>query len=104
MPIQTPQWTDFLICPVCENGFELKTRLPISLACGHSICKTCLANLQRNVCPFDQVIVITLTKVIMKSDNKTKIVMLPLMVVWYLCTMKIIVITLTNAVMKLNDD
>ncbi len=69
MPIQTPQWTDFLICPVCENGFELKTRLPISLACGHSICKTCLANLQRNVCPFDQVIVITLTKVIMKSDN-----------------------------------
>ncbi len=55
MPIQTPQWTDFLICPVCENGFELKTRLPISLGCGHSVCKTCLANLQRNVCPFDQV-------------------------------------------------
>jgi RING finger/CCCH-type zinc finger protein len=55
MPIQTPQWTDFLICPVCENAFELKTRLPVSLACGHSVCKTCLANLQRNVCPFDQV-------------------------------------------------
>ena len=56
MPIQTPQWTDFLICPVCENGFELKTRLPISLACGHTVCKTCLANLQRSVCPFDQVL------------------------------------------------
>ena len=53
MPIQTPQWTEYLSCPVCENGFELKIRLPISLGCGHTICKTCLSNLQRSQCPFD---------------------------------------------------
>ena len=55
MPIQTPQWTEYLSCPVCENGFELKIRLPISLGCGHTICKTCLSNLQRSQCPFDLV-------------------------------------------------
>ncbi len=55
MPIQLPQWTEYLSCPVCENGFDLHSRTPISLGCGHSVCKTCLANLQRAVCPFDQV-------------------------------------------------
>ena len=55
MPIQAPQWTEYLSCPVCANGFELNVRLPISLGCGHTICKTCLANLQRHQCPFDQV-------------------------------------------------
>lgn len=54
MPIQAPQWTEFLSCPVCEKGFELKTRLPVTLGCGHTICKTCLSNLQRSQCPFDQ--------------------------------------------------
>ena len=27
---------------------------PISLACGHSVCRTCLESLQRRICPFDQ--------------------------------------------------
>ncbi len=55
MPIQLPQWTEYLSCPVCENGFDLRARPPISLGCGHSVCKACLANLQRAACPFDQV-------------------------------------------------
>eukprot|EP00095_Tigriopus_kingsejongensis_P007337 maker-scaffold589_size129586-snap-gene-0.39 protein:Tk07337 transcript:maker-scaffold589_size129586-snap-gene-0.39-mRNA-1 annotation:"PREDICTED: roquin-1" len=54
MPVQSPQWTEYLSCPVCENGFESRTRLPISLGCGHTICQTCLAQLRRRVCPFDQ--------------------------------------------------
>jgi len=55
MPIQLPQWTDYLNCPVCENSFDAAVKLPISLGCGHTICQPCLANLQRAVCPFDQV-------------------------------------------------
>ena len=27
---------------------------PVSLACGHSVCRTCLESLQRRICPFDQ--------------------------------------------------
>lgn len=54
MPIQAPQWTEFLSCPVCCNSFDEKLRTPISLSCGHSICKGCLSNLQRKQCPFDQ--------------------------------------------------
>lgn len=54
MPVQSPQWTEYLSCPVCENGFELRNRLPISLGCGHTICQTCLAQLRRRACPFDQ--------------------------------------------------
>eukprot|EP00096_Caligus_rogercresseyi_P011686 TRINITY_DN468_c0_g1_i5.p1 TRINITY_DN468_c0_g1~~TRINITY_DN468_c0_g1_i5.p1 ORF type:complete len:1005 (+),score=300.74 TRINITY_DN468_c0_g1_i5:505-3519(+) len=54
MPIQAAtQWTEYLNCPVCEHGFDIRVRLPISLGCGHTICKTCLFNLQRNQCPFD---------------------------------------------------
>ncbi len=57
MPIQAPQWTEYLSCPVCEKPFELSAakRLPISLGCGHTVCKMCLSNLQRKMCPFDQV-------------------------------------------------
>lgn len=54
MPIQAPQWTEFLSCPVCCNSFDDKLRQPISLSCGHSICKSCLYNLHRKQCPFDQ--------------------------------------------------
>ena len=57
MPIQAPQWTEYLSCPVCEKTFDLQAkRLPISLGCGHTICRLCLSNLQRKMCPFDQVI------------------------------------------------
>lgn len=54
MPIQAPQWTEFLSCPVCCNEFDATLRSPISLGCGHTVCKTCLSNLQRKQCPFDQ--------------------------------------------------
>lgn len=55
MPIQAPQWTEYLSCPVCENAFELRSRLPISISsCGHTVCKACLSTLQRRQCPFDQ--------------------------------------------------
>lgn len=55
MPIQAPQWTEFLSCPVCYHDFDVAIRGPISLGCGHTICRTCLANLHRKQCPFDQV-------------------------------------------------
>lgn len=54
MPIQAPQWTEFLSCQVCCNLFDDQLRSPISLGCGHTICKGCLSNLQRKQCPFDQ--------------------------------------------------
>ncbi|XP_078041614.1 RING finger and CCCH-type zinc finger domain-containing protein roquin isoform X2 [Augochlora pura] len=59
MPIQAPQWTEFLSCPVCCHDFDVAIRGPISLACGHTICRTCLANLHRKQCPFDQSIINT---------------------------------------------
>ena len=55
MPLQAPQWSEFLKCPICENDFDAKVRLPISIKCGHTVCKTCLSiSLQRGICPFDQ--------------------------------------------------
>ncbi|XP_049818439.1 uncharacterized protein LOC109604845 isoform X3 [Aethina tumida] len=54
MPIQAPQWTEFLSCQVCCNPYDDKQRGPISLGCGHTICKGCLASLHRKQCPFDQ--------------------------------------------------
>ncbi|XP_043286038.1 roquin-2 [Venturia canescens] len=54
MPIQAPQWTEFLSCPICCHDFDVTVRGPISLGCGHTICCTCLANLHRKQCPFDQ--------------------------------------------------
>ena len=54
MPIQAPQWTDFLTCPVCYNEFDAQCRRPISLGCGHTICHSCLSKLSKQQCPFDQ--------------------------------------------------
>lgn len=59
MPIQAPQWTEFLSCPVCCNEFAANLRPPISLGCGHTICRTCLATLHRKQCPFDQTLIST---------------------------------------------
>ncbi|GFX68643.1 roquin-1 [Trichonephila clavipes] len=59
MPIQAPQWTDFLSCMICYHGFESNVRSPISLGCGHTICKSCLSKLQRKQCPFDQIVINT---------------------------------------------
>lgn len=54
MPIQAPQWTEYLTCPICYNEFEDQIRQPVSLGCGHTLCKSCLAQLHRTQCPFDQ--------------------------------------------------
>ena len=54
MPIQSPQWTDFLSCPICFNEFNDTVRKPISLGCGHTACKQCLLKLHQKKCPFDQ--------------------------------------------------
>jgi len=54
MPVQAPQWSEYLSCPVCQNEFEVHKKLPVSLACGHTACRTCLQSLQRRQCPFDQ--------------------------------------------------
>ncbi|XP_012542094.1 roquin-2 isoform X2 [Monomorium pharaonis] len=59
MPIQAPQWTEFLSCPICCHDFDVAVRGPISLGCGHTICRACLATLHRKQCPFDQSIINT---------------------------------------------
>ncbi|CAI9738401.1 ring finger and CCCH-type domains 2 [Octopus vulgaris] len=57
MPIQAPQWTDFLSCPVCCNLFNEQYYRPISLGCGHTVCKSCLSKLHSKKCLFDQSII-----------------------------------------------
>lgn len=52
--MQAPQWTDFLSCPICTQTFDETIRKPISLGCGHTVCKMCLNKLHRKACPFDQ--------------------------------------------------
>ncbi|XP_017135289.1 roquin-1 [Drosophila miranda] len=59
MPIQAPSWTDFLNCPICGNEFAASQRFPISLGCGHTICKLCLTTLYNRQCPFDQTQIVT---------------------------------------------
>ncbi|XP_055072721.2 roquin-1a isoform X1 [Misgurnus anguillicaudatus] len=54
MPVQAPQWTEFLLCDICTQTFEETHRKPISLGCGHTVCKMCLNKLHRKACPFDQ--------------------------------------------------
>uniref|UniRef100_A0A667WCY0 RING-type E3 ubiquitin transferase n=1 Tax=Myripristis murdjan TaxID=586833 RepID=A0A667WCY0_9TELE len=59
MPVQAPQWTEFLQCPICTQTFEETVRRPISLGCGHTVCKMCLNKLHRKACPFDQTAIST---------------------------------------------
>ncbi|XP_036442010.1 roquin-1a isoform X1 [Colossoma macropomum] len=59
MPVQAPQWTEFLLCPICTQTFEENVRKPISLGCGHTVCKMCLNKLHRKACPFDQTTIST---------------------------------------------
>ncbi|XP_061878827.1 roquin-1 isoform X1 [Entelurus aequoreus] len=59
MPVQAPQWTEFLLCPICTQTFEETVRWPISLGCGHTVCKMCLNKLHRKACPFDQTAIST---------------------------------------------
>ncbi|EDW76908.2 LOW QUALITY PROTEIN: uncharacterized protein Dwil_GK20807 [Drosophila willistoni] len=59
MPIQAPSWTDFLNCPICCKEFAASQRSPISLGCGHTVCKLCLTSLYNRQCPFDQTYIVT---------------------------------------------
>lgn len=68
MPCQTPSWTEFLICPICTNEFAANLRVPITLRCGHSICKKCLATIQQ--CPYDQVS--AFTSVILQEGRRVR--------------------------------
>lgn len=52
--MQAPNWTDFLQCSVCTNRYNTTTLLPISLSCGHTICKKCLTEFMSRVCPYDK--------------------------------------------------
>ena len=52
--MQAPSWADFLECSVCTNHYDTSTLLPISLSCGHSICKKCLTEFMTRVCPYDK--------------------------------------------------
>ncbi|XP_046365919.2 roquin-1-like isoform X1 [Haliotis rufescens] len=54
MPVQGPPWTEFLSCHVCFSMFDERLHRPISMGCGHTVCKTCLIKLQHGKCPFDQ--------------------------------------------------
>ena len=51
---QPPQWTEFLCCSVCEKDFDRTDRCPISLGCGHTLCRACLLKLKQPQCHFDQ--------------------------------------------------
>ena len=57
MPVQAPQWTEFLSCPICYNMFNETGNRPISLGCGHTVCKSCLTSLHQKRCPFDQSVI-----------------------------------------------
>lgn len=47
----------FLQCPVCAKYYNTTTVVPVSLACGHSVCEKCLTDSIVTTCPFDQTVV-----------------------------------------------
>lgn len=53
--MQAPNWTDFLQCSICTCKFDEGEVMPISLSCGHTICKRCLGKLKTRTCPYDKV-------------------------------------------------
>ncbi|EJW85199.1 hypothetical protein WUBG_03889, partial [Wuchereria bancrofti] len=50
---QSASWSDVLCCRICSELFSSK-KLPINLACGHTICHNCLNELNTSSCPLDQ--------------------------------------------------
>ncbi|XP_059147979.1 roquin-2-like [Physella acuta] len=57
MPFQGLPWTEFISCPVCFILFNELQQRPISLGCGHTVCKSCIrSRLNDNRCPFDQIL------------------------------------------------
>uniref|UniRef100_A0A1B0GA50 RING-type E3 ubiquitin transferase n=1 Tax=Glossina morsitans morsitans TaxID=37546 RepID=A0A1B0GA50_GLOMM len=57
--ILAPSWTEFYTCPICGNEFSVNQRQPVSLGCGHTICRVCLATVYNRQCPFDQTSITT---------------------------------------------
>ncbi|CAG9539742.1 unnamed protein product [Cercopithifilaria johnstoni] len=53
---QSASWSDILCCRICSKLFSSK-KLPINLACGHTICHNCLKKLNTNSCPLDQAVI-----------------------------------------------
>jgi len=47
---QNQQWTDYLSCTVCEKEFNRTNRCPISLVCGHTVCRSCLGRHKHGQC------------------------------------------------------
>lgn len=50
---------NLLICNICMHKYDTAQRLPLTLMCGHTICKVCANNIHKfnNMkCPFDNLI------------------------------------------------
>lgn len=62
--MQAPNWTDFLQCSVCMNKYDATQTVPISLSCGHSLCKRCLTKLKTRTCPYDKTAVSPIMEVL----------------------------------------
>lgn len=49
---------DVLSCPVCLEPFDLQVRLPLVLACGHTLCRSCVTAMLSSTpelhCPHDR--------------------------------------------------
>lgn len=45
-----------LECQICCEDYEIKTKRPLVMDCGHSICEVCLGSIIRSTkkCPFDK--------------------------------------------------
>ena len=45
-------------CQICSVGFDAETRLPMSLPCGHTLCRDCVRMIRktgpRALCPYDR--------------------------------------------------
>ncbi|EJD76143.1 hypothetical protein LOAG_16845 [Loa loa] len=53
---QSALWSSVLCCRICSELFSSK-KLPINLACGHTICHNCLKELSTKSCPLDQALI-----------------------------------------------
>ena len=54
MPVPSLRCVDFLSCDVCCNFFDEHVNQPVSLGCGHCLCKFCLSRSESSKCPFDK--------------------------------------------------
>ena len=43
-------------CPKCKIKFDQSRKIPLTLPCGHIICKECLSISDKLICPIDSTI------------------------------------------------